>query len=390
MQEKEIVTAHPNKTFYDYVGVLFVWKKFIIINIIVVGIMTVGIVFLLPKWYKATASIMPPKTQDATNMLGAASSVLKGLTGIPKLGGLSQGMGVYNYVAILKSRTTMESVVKKFDLIHVYEIGDNSMAKAVKTLTDNSSFEFQDEDYLTVDVFDKDPKRAADIANYFVEILNQTSIRIGTQEAQNNREFIEKRLERGKVELQLSEDTLRMFQEKTGMMITPEQSASISAIAQLYGMKAKKEIEVGILERTLTPDNDVVQKGKIELSEINKKVATIPEIGLDALRLYRKVAIQQKIVEFLIPLFEQARIDEQKNLPTLIVLDQAVPPELKSKPARMLIILSISFISLFTFIVLVYVLHGLIIRKGHLNSLEIRLQKRASQIARLYRIPTEL
>ena len=71
---------------------------------------------------------------------------------------------------------------------------------------------------------------------------------------------------------------------------------------------------------------------------MNKKVAKIPEAGLEAVRLYRDVAIQQKIVEFLVPMYEQARIDEQKDVPVILVLDKAVPPEKKARPKRFIIV----------------------------------------------------
>ena len=116
-------------------------------------------------------------------------------------------------------------------------------------------------------------------------------------------------------------------------MITPEQgTSSVSAIAELYGMKEKKEIEAAILERTVSKDNSTLQQLRIELSEINKKIASFPQTAVESFRLYRDVAIQQKIVEFLVPLYEQAKVEEKRNTPSVIVLDRALVPERKAKP----------------------------------------------------------
>jgi tyrosine-protein kinase Etk/Wzc len=371
---------------FKYISILLQWKRFIIINFIAVFLLAVTISFLLPKWYKSTASLLPPKQPDIFNSLGSASSMLKGLGSLGKLSGLGQKPSNYNYFAILKSRTTMEKIIKKFDLINVYDISDSSMEKAIKELEANVAFEEQNEDNITIEVYDKDSVRAADMANYFVEVLNEVSTRLGTQEARSNRDFIESRLDKVKIALASAEDSLRIYQEKSGMIISPEETATVSSIATLYGLKAKKEIELSVLGRSLGTDNESYQQTKIELNELNRKLITFPNIGLKSLRLYRDVAIQQKILEFLIPIYEQAKIEEQKDVPVLLVLDKAVPAERKSKPQRVLIIFLTSGLALFFFVLLTFLFHGIIHRTAELNSLEGKLGKYVQWIAAKYKI----
>ena len=181
-QEKEVGLL-------DYLGILMRWRKFIVINTIVVMAVTTIVVFVLPKWYRATASILPPKDTGLLNLMNSSNSVLRGLGGLSRLGGLGQTSGSYNYFAILKSRSMMESVVRKFNLLDVYDVADSSMEKAVKELSTNTAFESQDDDNITIEVLDKDPQRAADIANYFVQQLNVKSIELGTLEARGNAEL---------------------------------------------------------------------------------------------------------------------------------------------------------------------------------------------------------
>ncbi len=334
------------------------WKRFIIFNVIAVTLLSVGISFLIPSWYKATASILPPKEQDLLSGLGGASSLLKGLSGSKSLGALSKGQAGYNYFAILRSRSASEKVIQKFGLMEEYDISDNDIDKTIKELTENTRFETQEEDNITIEVFDKSPVRAAEMANYYVTLLNEMSIALGTHEAMNNRVFIEKRLEQCYTDLRKAEDELKRFQEKTGVIIIQdEKNSNISAYAELYAIKAKKEIEVAVLKRNVTPDNSLLQQTKIELNELTKKLESFPRTGLEGLRLYREVAIQQKILEFVLPIYEQSKVDEQKDVPILLVLDHAVPPVKKDKPKRLIIIgfscffalaLSIMFVYLFT------------------------------------------
>ena len=321
----------------DLAATLVRWRKVILWSTLITAAVAAIISFLVLPVYTSTASILPPKQQDLFGSMGAATSALRSLTGGLRIGGMGQRSAPYNYMAILTSRSAMESVVRHFDLITVYEIADSSMEKAIRQLEDNVAIEEETEDYISISVDDRDPHRAAAMANYFVDVLNRISIQLGTQEARNNREFIEKRIVESRAELRANEDSLRVHQERSGMILTPEQTTDASVIGTLYGLKAKREVEVAILRRTVSPDDYTLKQMQVELEEINKKVATIPVAGLESLRLYREVIIQQKVLEFLIPVYEQARIDEQKDVPVMLVLDKAIPAERRSSPKRTLI-----------------------------------------------------
>jgi len=376
-------TGTRDKPFLEHLLVLWRWKNFIIVNVLLVSLIAAVISLFLPKWYRATASVLPPKQQDLFRNLGAASSVLKSLTGF---GSFGQQQSSYNYFAILKSRTANEAVVKRFGLMEVYGRSDSSMEKTLKELSGNVSFEEQPDDYINIEVLDKDPVRAAEMANYYVEMLNQLSISLATQEARNNRDFIGKRLEEAWMELQQAEEALREYQEESGVMVTPEESASLAGIATLYGMKAKKEVELAILKRTTSEDNAVLKQTQLEVDELNRKISTFPEVGLKSLRLYRTVAIQQQIIEFLTPVHEQARIDEQKDIPVVLVLDKAVPPERKAKPQRMLIVLAVFFLSLFVMVALVFLMQGWMRQDHDTRPTVRRLRNTVGALAAKYRI----
>jgi uncharacterized protein involved in exopolysaccharide biosynthesis len=281
----------------------------------------------------------------------------------------------------------MEGVTKRFDLMNVYGISDGNIDKAVRGLEGNTLFEEQDEDNITIDVYDKDPRRAADMANYFVEILNSTSLQLSTQEARNNREFIGKRLDQCRGDLRQAEDSLKAFQERKDVIVSdPASNSSIAAYAELYAMKAKKEIEVAVLEKRVAPENQTLVQLRVELRELTRKLSGFPATGLEGVRLYREVMTQERILEFLLPVFEQARIDEQKDVPVLLVLDKASPPRHKTKPQRMLIVILISFLSLTFFAMVVFFFEKLEKERGAEGSLAAQARVLMSKIQRVYRI----
>jgi uncharacterized protein involved in exopolysaccharide biosynthesis len=251
------------------------------------------------------------------------------------------------------------------------------------------SFEEQPDEYITLEVLDRDPDRAAAMANFYVEQLNVLSIELATQEARSNREFIQRRLEEAWADLHRAEDSLRAYQEKAGVIITPEQEETMRGIASLYAMKARKEVERAIARRTAGEDNPVARQLALEIEELNRKLVGYPEIGLQSLRLYRDVMIQQRIVEFLTPIFEQARIDEVKDIPVVVTLDRAVAPERKAKPQRALIVLVVTGVTGFGLVLLAFLMEGSLRRSADTGELAVRLRRLSARMATFSRVPLE-
>jgi tyrosine-protein kinase Etk/Wzc len=369
--------------FLSALSVILEWRRFIIINVVIVTVIAVVVSLLLPKWYRASASILPPKERDTFGGLGSASTILRGLTGRAT----GQASSTYNYFAILKSRTASVAVIQHFGLMDVYGIKDSLMDDCIKELSKNTAFEVQEDDNITLEVMDKDPVRAANMANFYVGLLNTMSIELGTREARNNREFLEKRVVTARREMSEAEDSLKKYQETSGMIIIPDQGNSgVSAVAELYGLKAKKEIELAIVRRNTSEDNPKVRQLEVELSEINRKVSRFPEIGVGSIRLYRNVAIQQKILEFVLPLYEQAKVDEQKEVPVLLVLDKAVVPEKRVKPQRSLIVFLAGSLSLMFCVVMAFLFHGCARLAGRNGVIEGWLVSVARWVAVRYRV----
>lgn len=382
-------TEEPTALFY-MAEVLSHWRRFIIINVGTAFVLTTIVAFLLPNWYKSTASILPPKQQDIFGAAAGASSLLKGIAGGKLLGNIGRNNGTYNYMAILRSRTTMDMVINKFDLLTVYDYEEKDRDKVLKELESNTFFEVQDDENITIEVLDKDSSRAAAMANTFVEILNTTSIQLATQEARNNREFIERRVNKCREDLRTAEDAMKTYQEKKDLIITDDvKNSSVSGYAELYALKAKKEIEISVLEKMVAADNQTLLQLRSELNEITKKVKLFPANALEGVRLYQEVLIQSKMLEFLLPLYEQAKIDEQKDIPVLLVIDKAVPAKRKTKPQRMFIIVLVTALVLSVVVSLTFFFHSML-RQSGVTGMKYRLRQRVLAVMRLYGVPLAL
>ncbi|MGE5402295.1 MAG: hypothetical protein ACM3S2_17995, partial [Ignavibacteriales bacterium] len=341
--------------------------------------------------------------------LGALTGLISGKSSAGSLG--SKLFGISNssediLLAILNSRTTLTNVINKFQLMKYYEIDDANMDKALKAFNADLSFSPNQFGMLELSVLNKNPQMSADIANYFTKILDSLNIVLNIEQAKNNRIFIEQRYQKNLVDLKNSEDSLYRFQKKYGVFAVPQQmEVAVKAAAEIESQLAQKEMEAYFTKQQFGENSPQYQGSQAQVKLLRNKVLElkgadklseasnvlfpfkeIPDISISYLRNFRNVEIQNKILEVILPLYEQAKVEEQKSIPTIAVLDKAVAPGLKDSPKRSFIILSLIFLSLFIMIPMIYIGEGSIKKVTYRNPLEIKGANFFRKLARIYRL----
>ncbi len=328
---------NTQKGFIYFVHLLLKKRKFILLNFFFTVFITYGIVFLLPKWYLSKTVVLPPASKEQggfSNLLGGGvGSILGGL------GFLGQS-GAYNYVAILTSRTLQEDVIRKFDLFSEYDIPDTLMEKALKAFDGNTMYKITDEGALVIGIYDKNPVKAANIANYIVERINYYNTKLTSSTAKIRKEFLQTRLSQIEKNIEKLEDRIKVLQNKGFFIGSDQVSFGLEAISNLYAQKVLKEMKIELFRRSFSKTNAELKKTEMELEIINSKLKDVPELTVESMRIYREFLIKQKVLELLTPLLEQAKLEELQDTPSVVVLDKAVPPEKKARPKRLLISLS--------------------------------------------------
>ena len=359
--EKEKVGA----SLLDLISVLVKYRWFLFWFIFVITAGTTLYAVFAPKWYKSTASVFPAEKNDLLSMISGFSNLAKGFSASKGLAALTGANSEADrYVAILKSATVTKEVIKKFDLRNHYEMKDDYYEDIVKEWLSNLDLEIQDEGNLTITVFDKNPRLAAEIANYLVDKLNEVSTELSVVNAKANRLFVEKRYFQNIEDIKKLESEMKNFQEKYGVVAVPEQiEATVKSMSSIYVDLYRKEVEYNVMKQTYGADHPLVNTSKIEMTELQKKIQQLnngndasqkdiklmipfkqaPALANDYLKIYRNLEIQYKILEFIQPLYEQAKVEEARNTPSVLVLDHAVPAQKKSKP-KISLYASISFI----------------------------------------------
>jgi capsule polysaccharide export protein KpsE/RkpR len=203
------------------------------------------------------------------------------------------------------------------------------------------------------------------MANAFVEEMKSMVGGLAITEAGQRRMFFEDQIRQTKVALARSEEEVKAFQQRTGMVQVDAQArAIIEGIARLRAGIAVKEVEAKVLRSYATAQNPDLQRVEEEIRALRaelEKVETskgrgsdplmpsgrVPEIGMDYLRKLRQLKYNETVFELLSKQYELAKLDEARDAVVIQVIDRAVPPERKSRPQRALIVMFSAFIVLF-------------------------------------------
>ncbi len=373
-EKKEYVGS----SFLEFLNITVRYRKFIVSFVSIMLLITLIITLLSDKWYESQTTVFESGNANMFGKLSGISSLVSKFSGS---GGLSLGGGseaLDKFSVILSSYTVIDSVIAKYNYREIYDFTKKDYYEKVrKKFVSNCNIEIEDEGDLIFTFYDKDPKRGAEVANYMIQLANEINTKLSVREAKLNREFIEKRYNQNINDINDLEQRMKLFQEQYGVIEVEEQlKESIKAMAEIYSKLAEKEIEYNILVRMHGMDNPIVKNTKIQVEEISKKINKIsagtdplqegvnliipfkkaPELGNKYLKIYKNLEIQYKILEFITPLYEQAKVEEVKNLPTVTVLDKAVPAEKKAKPKISMYLLLVLVISLIISYTIVFIL----------------------------------
>ncbi len=394
-------------SFTDYLSVLYKWKKFLIINLLAVTVISTTISFLIPETFRSTAKvILAPE-----NSMGGLSSLMGGNSAL-SLGAKLFGVSSTNedlILGLLESRSIIEKVVNKFNLYEYYEVEDRNFDKLMKMMGGDLVFDPNEYGLIEISVVNENPQLSADIANYFVELADSMNIELAVRSAKENRKFVEDRYNKNVRDLRTAEDSMYVFQKKYGIFAVPEQlEIAFKAAAEIEAELTKREVMLHMLKATsgknspqyikLLSEVEIFRKKVSELKYSNKLSSisnilipfkNMPDIVIAYYRLFREVEIQSKIMEFTLPMFEQAKVEEQKNMPTLLIIDKAVPAQLKYAPKKSVIILGALFLVSFFLIPFVFSSERAITREKQNNIIQEKQNNFAKRIIRLYKLKFE-
>jgi uncharacterized protein involved in exopolysaccharide biosynthesis len=342
--------------------------RLLVLGPLAVGLLALGISFVIPPTFTAKTQFLPPQQQQS-----AAASMLASLGSLGGLAGAAAGLKnpADQYVAYMKSVSLQDALIGRFKLQERYEAKTKMDTRT--TLNNNVRIAAGKEGLISVEVDDKDPQFAADLANAHVQELVKLLGKMAVTEAQYRRLFFEKQLSQAKDNLIAAEVALKA----TGISSSVLKSNPASAVAAVAALKAQvtaQEVKLGALRGYLAetaPDfkqamNELAnlrsQLAKQEKDEpgssVNSGTGAVKDSG-DYVTKYREFKYQETLFELFSKQFEIAKVDESREGAVIQVLDVAEAPERKAKPKKALIAIIATLVSGFALLLFVFIRQAL-------------------------------
>jgi uncharacterized protein involved in exopolysaccharide biosynthesis len=374
IESNQPITLSPSRTAWvESIATLLRYKYLIGSVTFAVTAITAWYAFTqMPNYYTAHAVVLPARHEGGAldNITSGIAGGLKDL-GLSKLGG---GEESYSPVSLIKSRDMMQKIVREYDFQKEYH--EKTMQDAVDDFSKNADGELSEEGNFIVSFTDTNPTRAAMITNVLVDGLNNVNSQLAKDEAEHNITYIQQRYQQNLTDLDSAEKAFLAFQEKYGVFSLPEQArAEMSAIGELEEQKMDAEVQMHSAEQLYGSNSSQVAVYKGTIEQLASKLAgmkvgmdasassfvptgVLPDVALKYLSLTREFEIQSKLKAFLLPAFEEAKLDQQKNIYGFVTLDSATVPVHKSGPKRSILLLAAMAGSIAVMCMLILLLTG--------------------------------
>jgi uncharacterized protein involved in exopolysaccharide biosynthesis len=367
-QLRELATpgAHgSHANLLDLLIVLSKRRRFILGFTAAVAILTVIVALLIPNKYTASTVVLPPA--QPSSMGSALLSQLGGSAGSGALASLAGGsLGIKNpgemYVSFFRGRTVEDAVIQRFGLRDRYK--SKTMYDAREAFEKHSTVALGAKDGLIrISVEDRDPKVASEIANGYVDEFKKLSATLAITEAAQRRLFFQQQLTEAKDNLTTAEEAMKRTEISTGVLQVDSQArALLESAAVLRGQAVAKEVQIQSMRAFATEDNPELIVAKRQLAELQAQISKLagqgpdefivskgraPEASMEYLRKLRDLKYNETVFELIAKQFELAKLDEARQGSIVQVVDVAVPPDKKSSPKRMLIVLMTTLLGFF-------------------------------------------
>lgn len=370
LEENGREDQHPVSeiSFLDIVVLLVRKKRFILRFVLGAIVLAIAVALILPVSYEAQVVLLPPSGQGSS----LASALLGQMGNLGSLGSLSAVAGGFGmktpsdtYVSLLKSRTVEDATIQRFGLMAEYKTKRLSDARKVFE-SQAKVVAGQKDGLIRITIEDHNAKRAAELANGYVEEFKRLSASLAITEAARRRLFFEQQLEPAKEQLAAAEEAMRKTQQETGVLqIDSQARALIESTAILRAQVVAKEVQVQSMRSFATEDNPDIVLAKQQLAALQSQLEQIAGsrkdtgsdivlskgrvtgAGLEYLRKYRDLRYHETVYELLTKELEIAKLDEAREGEIVQVVDTAVTPDRKSSPHRTLIVIGAAFLAFF-------------------------------------------
>ena len=355
-------TGNDDVDLLDLLQVVAENLRLLIIGPLLAGLVALGVTFVIAPTYTATTRFMPPLQQQSS-----AAMMLQSLGALGGLAGAATGLKNPNdqFIGLVGSESVANALVDQFKLVSRYEVDFKVDARL--QLSKLTRVTAGKDNLITIEVDDKDPAFAAQIANANVDELAKLLSRLAITEAQQRRAFFEKQLVQTRQNLAVAESALRTSGvNSSAAKSSPE--VAIKALAETQARIAAQEVKISTMRGYLTESSPDFKLALTELHALRAQLGKVessaagstPANGADSnyIARLRDVKYNETLNELFSRQFELAKADEAREGPVIQIVDVAVAPERRSKPKRAITAILVSLVSGMLLLLFVYVRQG--------------------------------
>jgi len=266
---------------------------------------------------------------------------------------------------IAKSRTLVDNIIDKFNLMDYYHAEKRDAARSALSGAISANVD-EKTSLITIAVEDKDPVMAADMTNAIADELQDLLQVLALTQVSQQRFFLENQLKQAHHNLMQAEEEFQKYQAQSGLLnVDVQMQALMDSIANIQAQIAVKEVQLKAARTFATAQNPEIKRLQAELAGLKKELKNleakagtdnpnfipafeeIPKAGMEYARRLRDLKFQETLYETLLQQYQAAVMAEAGEGLVLQVIDPAIPPELKIKPRRKLMLIVAGFLGLF-------------------------------------------
>ncbi len=283
--------------------------------------------FLVEEKFKSSAVIFPTATNSISQDLLAKKVNKKDILDFGEEESAEQ------LLQILNSDMIRDSIINIFNLYNHYEIkmeDPHSRTLIFLEYAENISFKKTKYNSINIEVYDKDPNLASDIANKFLDLLDLAIKKIKSHRTEKALFICEQRKKSLNKSLQQVNDSLNIIREQGVFYGTAQTERLIEQYAICLAQNNKRGAQL-------------IKK------ELNKLSKYITEHNL----LERRTHHMQSEFNRIQDVCDLIYIDSEYDLTNKFVINKAYPADKKTYPVRWLIVFGFTFsISIVTIVIL--------------------------------------
>jgi len=375
--------SDPRVNLFDYLGVLSRNRRFLIVFVVAATLLVAVYLMVMPQTYVATVVLLPPDKSEGVSLSSLVQSSRK-----LDFAGLSENSSAETLAKMIASRTVADSLVRRFDLLKVYQIEPSLRALAIEKALSHMDVTSDRQGFITVSFSVQTPwmassedqegarKLSAAIANAAVEVLDRLNRQKNISRARRSREFLDVMRHRKRAELDSFQLRMEEFQRRNKSFAIDDQAqVSLEALIALQAEINKIEIQIAgaeveyvqgpILERLraqlsqLKRRKTELEAGNIGDTKTSFPLSAVPELARQYLTLKLDLEVTTQIYTFLEAEYHQQAVQEARDLPTITILDSATPYPFRSAPRRTLMLTLAFTIIVIVGVVLVFIGEGI-------------------------------